>query len=185
MTTRTMCLASGFLDSLSASETVARRSRTDRDDRVFICMIVLVLWRIGSEFRAYVRTLGAQPAQSLRRYNTRSVIPRKNIPLFINYSLQALDLSLGRMRPRLGNVLGARPAQQHRTTALRLSQNGNDCTLITNNEITGKSNLNTGSTFVLDGKDRRMRRCIVARCKSVKLFCFITTTYKKFYSVTI
>ena len=34
MTTRTMRLASGFLDSLSPSETVARRSRTDRGDRV-------------------------------------------------------------------------------------------------------------------------------------------------------
>ena len=39
MTTRTMRLASGFLDSLSASETVARRSRTDRPAGVysFVC----------------------------------------------------------------------------------------------------------------------------------------------------
>ena len=43
MTTRTMRLASGFLDSLSASETVARRSRTDRGDRVFN-LYVLVSW---------------------------------------------------------------------------------------------------------------------------------------------
>ena len=45
---------------------------------LFVCAIVL--WRIGSEFRAYVRTLGTQPAQSLRRYiyyYTRSVIPRQ------------------------------------------------------------------------------------------------------------
>ena len=40
MTTRTMCLASGFLDSLSASETAARRSRTDRGDRIHLYVLV-------------------------------------------------------------------------------------------------------------------------------------------------
>ena len=42
MTTRTIRLASGFLDSLSAIETVARRSRIDRGGRAvyvysFVC----------------------------------------------------------------------------------------------------------------------------------------------------
>ena len=76
MTTTTMRLASDFLDSLSASETVARRSRTDRCDRVFICMCT-VEDRLGiPRICAHsVRTTCAD----LRRYYARSAIPRQNI----------------------------------------------------------------------------------------------------------
>ena len=77
--TTTMRLASGFLDSLSASETVARRSRTDRGDRVFICMCYSTVEdRLGiPRICAHsVRTTCAD----LRRYYARSAIPRQNIP---------------------------------------------------------------------------------------------------------
>ena len=43
MTTRTMRLASGFLDSLSASETAARSTFADRSRRSCIHLFVLVL----------------------------------------------------------------------------------------------------------------------------------------------
>ena len=80
MTTTTMRLASGFLDSLSASEIVARRSRTDRGDRVFINFVCAstVEDRLGiPRICAHsVRTTCAD----LRRYYARSAIPRQNIP---------------------------------------------------------------------------------------------------------
>ena len=80
-TTTTMRLASCFLDSLSASETVAsalaRRSRTDRGDRIHL---YVVLWRIGSEFRAYVRTLCAQLAQTCADITHVARFRDKNIP---------------------------------------------------------------------------------------------------------
>ena len=80
MTTTTMRLASGFLDSLSASEIVARRSRTDRGDRVFINFVSAstVEDRLGiPRICAHsVRTTCAD----LRRYYARSAIPRQNIP---------------------------------------------------------------------------------------------------------
>ena len=72
MTTRTMRLASGFLDSLSASETAPSLDvRGPITRRPCIHLYALVLWRIGSEFRSYVRTLGAQPAQSVRRFRDK------------------------------------------------------------------------------------------------------------------
>ena len=84
MTTRTMRLASGFLDSLSASE-YRRSTFADRSRRSCIHLYVLVLWRIGSEFRAYVRTLCAQLAQTCAdNYYARSAIPRQNNILCAN-----------------------------------------------------------------------------------------------------
>ena len=61
MTTRTVRLASGILDSLSASETVARRSnvRGPIAAAVYVYILyALVLWRIGSESRAYCARSG-------------------------------------------------------------------------------------------------------------------------------
>ena len=58
---------SGFAVGERDRRSTFERSRTDRGGRVRVHLYALVLWRIGSESRAYnVRALGAQPAQSLR-----------------------------------------------------------------------------------------------------------------------
>ena len=66
-----------WFSGFSVGERDRRSTFADRSRRSCIHLYVLqVLWRIGSEFRAYVRTLCAD----LRRYYARSAIPRQNIP---------------------------------------------------------------------------------------------------------
>ena len=77
-TTTTMRLASGFLDSLSASETVASSTFADRSRRSysFVCGTVEDRLGIPRICAHSVRTTCAD----LRRYYARSAIPRQNIP---------------------------------------------------------------------------------------------------------
>ena len=53
-----------WFSGFSVGERDRRSTFADRSRRSCIHLYVLVLWRIGSEFRAYVRTLCAQLAQT-------------------------------------------------------------------------------------------------------------------------
>ena len=80
MTTRTMHLASGFLDSLSASETVARRSRTDRPAAVYSLVCASTVEdRLGIP-RICAHSGRTTCSELAQIYYTRSVIQRQNMP---------------------------------------------------------------------------------------------------------
>ena len=77
MTTRTMRLASGFLDFLSASETIARRSRTDRPAAVYSLVCASTVEdRLGNP-RICAHSGRTTCSELAQMCYTRSVIPRQ------------------------------------------------------------------------------------------------------------
>ena len=69
-----------WFSGFSVGERDRRSTFADRSRRSCIHLYVLVLWRIGSDFRAYVRTLCAQLAQTCADIMHVARFPRQNIP---------------------------------------------------------------------------------------------------------